>query len=33
MLTWKRMGAYTMAATTNFNGIPFNQREMIYLNP
>jgi len=33
MLTWKRMGAYTMAATTNFNGIPFNQRQMIYLNP
>jgi ornithine decarboxylase len=32
MLTWRRMGAYTMAATTNFNGIPFNQREMIYIN-
>jgi ornithine decarboxylase len=32
MLTWRRMGAYTMAATTNFNGIPFNQRERVYIN-
>jgi ornithine decarboxylase len=32
VLTWKRMGAYTMAATTNFNGIPFNKRQVIYQN-
>lgn len=31
-ITWPRMGAYTMAATTNFNGIPFNQREVRYIN-
>jgi len=28
---WPRMGAYTSAATTNFNGIPFNNRQKIYL--
>ena len=32
MLKWKRMGAYTMAATTSFNGIPFNSREIQYIN-
>ena len=32
VLEWKRMGAYTMAATTNFNGIPFNQRQIVYVN-
>ena len=32
MLTWKSMGAYTMAATTNFNGIPFSKRKIYYLN-
>ena len=32
VLTWNRMGAYTMAATTNFNGIPFNQRRIVYVN-
>lgn len=30
-LVWPRMGAYTSAATTNFNGIPFNNRQKIYL--
>jgi hypothetical protein len=24
------MGAYTLAATTNFNGLPFNTRERKY---
>lgn len=28
VLEWPRMGAYTMAATTSFNGIPFNLREV-----
>lgn len=32
MLKWKNMGAYTMAATTHFNGIPFDKREIRYIN-
>ena len=28
-ITWTNMGAYTCAATTRFNGIPFNDREII----
>jgi ornithine decarboxylase len=28
VLEWPRMGAYTMAATTSFNGIPFNNRQV-----
>jgi len=28
---WPRMGAYTSAATTRFNGLPFNNRQKIYL--
>jgi ornithine decarboxylase len=28
VLEWPGMGAYTMAATTMFNGIPFNNREI-----
>jgi ornithine decarboxylase len=28
IIEWPRMGAYTMAATTAFNGIPFNNREI-----
>jgi ornithine decarboxylase len=28
---WPRMGAYTSAATTRFNGIPFNDRKKIYI--
>ena len=28
VIEWPRMGAYTMAATTAFNGIPFNNREI-----
>lgn len=32
MLKWKNMGAYTMAATTHFNGIPFDQREIRYIH-
>ena len=32
VLKWNHMGAYTMAATTNFNGIPFNERQVIYQN-
>jgi len=27
-LVWENMGAYTSAATTRFNGIPFNERPM-----
>jgi len=27
-IVWPRMGAYTSAATTRFNGIPFNERPM-----
>lgn len=30
-ITWPRMGAYTLAATTNFNGLPFNSRERKYI--
>jgi len=30
-LVWPRMGAYTSAATTRFNGIPFDTRQKIYL--
>jgi ornithine decarboxylase len=26
-IVWPRMGAYTSAATTRFNGIPFNERQ------
>lgn len=29
-LVWPRMGAYTSSATTNFNGIPFNNRLKVY---
>jgi ornithine decarboxylase len=28
---WPRMGAYTSAATTAFNGIPFNARQVILI--
>jgi ornithine decarboxylase len=28
-IVWPRMGAYTSAATTRFNGIPFNERPML----
>ena len=28
-IVWPRMGAYTSAATTRFNGIPFNERLVI----
>jgi ornithine decarboxylase len=31
-LVWPRMGAYTSAATTMFNGMPFNSRPRLYLN-
>ena len=30
-LVWENMGAYTCAATTRFNGIPFNDRPMIII--
>ena len=30
-IVWPRMGAYTSAATTKFNGIPFDNRIKIYL--
>lgn len=30
-LVWENMGAYTCAATTRFNGIPFNDRHMIII--
>lgn len=30
-VVWPKMGAYTSAATTRFNGIPFNSREKIYI--
>ena len=30
-ITWENMGAYTCAATTRFNGIPFNDRVMLLL--
>jgi ornithine decarboxylase len=30
-VVWPRMGAYTSAATTCFNGIPFNNRLKIYI--
>jgi ornithine decarboxylase len=30
-LEWARMGAYTSAATTSFNGIPFNNRLKVYI--
>jgi ornithine decarboxylase len=30
-MAWPRMGAYTSAATTCFNGIPFNNRLKIYI--
>ncbi len=29
-IIWENMGAYTCAATTRFNGIPFNDRQIIY---
>jgi len=29
-LVWENMGAYTLAATTRFNGIPFNDRQIIH---
>jgi ornithine decarboxylase len=31
ILTWTRMGAYTLAASTNFNGLGFDSRRRIYL--
>ena len=31
-IVWSRMGAYTLAATTQFNGIPFHARERIYID-
>lgn len=30
-IIWPRMGAYTMAATTGFNGMPFNKRKIYYI--
>jgi ornithine decarboxylase len=30
-IIWPRMGAYTLAATTAFNGIQFNKRKIYYL--
>jgi len=30
-ISWPRMGAYTSAATTRFNGIPFNQRKIFVI--
>ena len=30
-LVWEDMGAYTSAATTRFNGFPFNDRKKIYI--
>jgi diaminopimelate decarboxylase len=29
-IIWPRMGAYTLAATTAFNGIQFNKRKIYY---
>ena len=29
-IVWPRMGAYTSAATTRFNGIPFNERDVLF---
>jgi ornithine decarboxylase len=31
LIRWPRMGAYTLAATTNFNGLSFDTRERKYL--
>ena len=31
-IAWPRMGAYTSAATTRFNGIPFNERKVILIS-
>jgi ornithine decarboxylase len=31
-IIWPKMGAYTVAATTAFNGIPFNKRKIYYMN-
>jgi len=31
VLVWEDMGAYTSAATTQFNGFPFNNRKKIYI--
>jgi ornithine decarboxylase len=30
-IIWPRMGAYTLAATTAFNGMPFNKRKIYYI--
>jgi len=30
-LVWPRMGAYTSAATTHFNGLPFDKRQTFYI--
>ena len=30
-IKWPNMGAYTMAATTSFNGIPFHKRHVFLL--
>lgn len=32
VIVWENMGAYTSAATTQFNGFPFNNRKKIYLD-
>lgn len=32
VLVWDNMGAYTSAATTQFNGFPFNNRKKIYID-
>jgi ornithine decarboxylase len=32
LIRWPRMGAYTLAATTNFNGLSFDTRERKYIN-
>lgn len=29
-IMWTRMGAYTSAATTSFNGVPFHKRQIVY---
>jgi ornithine decarboxylase len=31
VIVWENMGAYTSAATTQFNGFPFNNRKKIYI--
>ena len=31
VVTWPRMGAYTLAAVTSFNGLPFDRRQRVYI--